>query len=145
MVNAFVERPGGLEDACDLAGAGGVIRSACLRRELRRGGDLLAARAAEAALRRNTAQAERKATVNSDACSRALRQVRWPAIGLIVSSLASPFMLGIMIASGKIQAGSWMLIPFILQLILVVLAALGGWKMLHLESRWMAMVGAIAG
>ena len=93
----------------------------------------------------NTAQAERKATVNSDACSRALRQVRWPAIGLIVSSLSGPFMLGIMVATGKIQPGAWMLVPFILQLILVVLAALGGWKMLHLESRWMALAGAIAG
>ncbi len=79
------------------------------------------------------------------ALERAKRLVRWPAIGLITMSLLSPFILGVVVATGHLKAGSWMLFPLILELALVVVAALGGFKLLNLESRAMAMAGAIAG
>jgi hypothetical protein len=71
--------------------------------------------------------------------------VKWPAIGLISTSLLSPFILGVVVATGHLKAGSWMLVPLILQLGLITVAALGAYKLLHLESRSMAIVGGIAG
>ena len=79
------------------------------------------------------------------AVERAKRLVKWPAIGLITTSLLSPFILGVLVASGRLKAGAWMLFPLILQLALVTVAALGAYKLLHLESRRMAIAGGIAG
>jgi len=76
---------------------------------------------------------------------RARRLVKWPALGLIISSLLSPFVLGVAVASGHLEPGAWMLFPLILELALVVVSALGGFKLLRLESRPMALAGSIAG
>jgi hypothetical protein len=79
------------------------------------------------------------------AVERAKRLVRWPAICLITFSLLSPFMLGVVVFSGRLKAGEWMFIPLIIELVLVVVTALGGFKLLLLESRRMAIAGGIAG
>jgi hypothetical protein len=79
------------------------------------------------------------------AIERARRLVRWPAIGLITTSVISPLLLGGMVVSGRLKAGEWMLFPLIFELALVVVTALGGFKLLDLESRWMAVTGGIAG
>ncbi|HOX57376.1 MAG TPA: serine/threonine-protein kinase [Candidatus Paceibacterota bacterium] len=81
----------------------------------------------------------------SAALERARRLVKWPAIGLITTSLLGPFMLGFLITIGRMKAGAWMFLPLVLQIALIVVTVLGSYKLLHLESHRWAIAGGIAG
>jgi hypothetical protein len=90
-------------------------------------------------------QSEKAAWARADKQAMARRQLRWPARGLMITSLSGPFMVGFMVQTGHLEAGAWMLWPFIAQLTLTALAAYGAMKALRLESRRSALAGSIAG
>lgn len=90
-------------------------------------------------------QREKAALAMADKAAMARRQLKWPARGLMVSSLSGPFMVGIAVQTGHLDAGAWMFWPFVIQLILTALAAYGALKALRLESRRSALAGSIAG
>lgn len=95
--------------------------------------------------RSDSTRSQSKGQEDLAAIERARRLVRWPAIGLITTSLLGPFMLGFLVVIGRMEAGAWMFVPLVLQIALIVVAVLGSYKLLHLESRRMALAGGIAG
>ena len=75
----------------------------------------------------------------------ARRQVRWPATGLLVTALLSPFLPGMLVAAGRLKIGLWMLLPFLIVLATTCLTAFGALRMRRLESRASALTAATAG
>jgi len=75
----------------------------------------------------------------------ARRQVKAPALGLVITSISGPFVVGILAQTGYLNVGAWMFWPFVVQLGLTVAAAYGAMKAMRLESHRSAMMGGIAG
>jgi serine/threonine protein kinase len=75
----------------------------------------------------------------------ARRQVRWPATGLLVTALLSPFLPGLMSLAGRLEIGAWFLWPFVFVLAGTAVAAFGALRMRRLESYRGAVAGGIAG
>lgn len=72
------------------------------------------------------------------------QRVKWPAIGLIVSSLFSPVIPVLIVALGEIKPAVWMFLPLASMLVLITVAIRGGIHMLRLRSYRTASAGIIA-
>lgn len=95
---------------------------------------------------------ERQETSDSDAVPPRIasvegtkRALKGPAIGMLVAATITPLLPAVLLRTGVLSPGQWMVWPFLFVLLLAGLTILGAVRMWSLKSRRQAMAGVIAG